>query len=77
MKVWIGIVSHRHGTNTYAGKTRAALMRQLYEYVEENWADEIRDDVFPSGQTRRFVIDRYFEEVTHEQLDMFDVEVME
>ena len=69
MKVWIAVVEHRHGQNVYAARTKKALVRQLYEYVEEWWASEIPDEELPADQPKQDVVDRYFEHVSHEWLE--------
>ena len=69
MKVWIAVVEHRHGQNVYAARTKKALVRQLYEYVEEWWASEVPDEEWPADLPRQAVVDRYFERVGHEWLE--------
>lgn len=40
--IYIGVVTHRHGTNLYAGATEADVTLQLAEYCRDFW-DEIPD----------------------------------
>lgn len=62
MKVWIAVVCHRHGVNTYAAKTRAKLMEQLYKFVEEWWDDEMPKDRCPIGnRSPEEAVREYFE----------------
>ena len=68
MKIWIAVISHRHGINTYAARTRAKLRKQLYAYVREWWASEIPDEPMPQFD-KQDAIDQYFERVGHETLD--------
>ena len=69
MRIWIAVVEHRHGQNVYAAKTKKGLVDQLYDYVKQWWESEIPDDELPAKASRREIVDRYFERVSHEWLE--------
>ena len=69
MKIWIAVVSHRHGQNVYAARTRQKLIDELYDYVRQWWESEIPDEKLPKRLSKKAVVDRYFERVGHECLD--------
>ena len=69
MKIWIAVVEHRHGLNVYAARTKRKLVDQLYAYVKQWWESEIPDEELPAKASRREIVDRYFERVSHEWLE--------
>lgn len=56
--IHVAIISHDHGENTYFAKSESGLMDQIYEYVKDNWDDEM-DEVIP--EDKQEAIDLYFE----------------
>jgi hypothetical protein len=60
MKIFVATVSHRHGINAYAAKTRAGIQKQLADYCRE-WWDEAGLDPVAEGTADSDIIDAYFE----------------
>lgn len=58
MKVWVLIIDHKHGADTYVCDSYATARRQLWEYVRDNWEWEI-DEKMPADQNQ--AIEEYFE----------------
>ena len=73
MEVWVAVVTHRHGNNVYASRTRKGIMDQLFDYVVLEWNSEIPDeglpDILEKNISKSEVVDRYFELVGNEYLD--------
>lgn len=42
--VYVGLVSHRHGTNTYVGATREQVESQIAEYARGEWSEACDED---------------------------------
>ena len=72
MKIWVAVVSHRHGQNVYAAKTEERLVRELYSYVEQWWESEIPNEAFPANLSGKETVDLYFERVGHEFLEALE-----
>jgi hypothetical protein len=53
----------------YGAKTKKKLVDQLYDYVKQWWESEIPDEELPAKASRREIVDRYFERVSHEWLE--------
>src|ERR1051326_7218923 len=47
MKVFVGMIRHRHGHELYAAASREALYRQVHEYVRNSW-DELLEAAIQS-----------------------------
>ena len=80
--IWLGLVHHRHGINTYAGRTREALNEELYEYIVENWDELNGAEDFPKNppENAEEAIQLYFNEgmeYHREYVDIVEVGVRE
>jgi len=71
---WVGRIEHRHGTDTFASKTRAGLYGKLREYVDSWWDSEIPHDPMPKG-TDEEVVEAYFTLCEHEGYEADEVEL--
>lgn len=77
MKAWIAIVSHRHGRNVYAARTKRGLNRQLYEYVKESWSEITHIEGVPAEPPRKHLsaITMYFDSAHEEYVDLDHVKI--
>ena len=76
-KIWIAIITHRHGITGYAAETSKLLGKQLDEYVKEYWIKEMGDIKIPDIEEERLY--EYFDKNDdRETLDVIDdVELIE
>jgi hypothetical protein len=72
MSIWIAIISHRHGTNGYAGSTREDAKEKVYAYVAENW--ELEDMPGELHSDTDQAIEKYFESVEGEYVEYSEVD---
>jgi rubrerythrin len=72
MNIWIAIISHRHGTNGYAGSTREDVKEKVYAYVAENWELEDMPGELPSDIDQ--AIEKYFDSVEGESVEYSEVD---
>ena len=77
MRIWIAVVEHRHGQNVYAARTKRKLLDQLYTYVKQWWESEIPDEELPADLPKKDAVDRYFEHVGHEWLEILTAVTVE
>ncbi len=70
LEIHTASIEHKHGTNTYAALSAAALDAKVAEYCRDNW-NEISSDEPPSADemSDADLISRYFDEVHEEFLD--------
>jgi len=68
--IWVAVISHRHGTNAYASKTKDGLYRQIRGYVREWWDTEITCYEFPEEANDYEVVRQYFDSVERECLEV-------
>jgi len=64
IRLWVGIVNNKYGTNTYVAVSEDALRDELLEYVKTWWPEEIAD--LPLPLERDQAIEVYFEQVESE-----------
>jgi hypothetical protein len=65
MIIHLGIISHRHGDNFYLGVDEKDLDDQIYDYVKENWEQEMEDEKIPEDEDE--AMERYFQVLTEQQ----------
>ena len=58
MKVWVLVIDHKHGTDTYVFSTEEKAREHLDAYIFEWWDDD--DTVDPATLTREERVERYF-----------------
>ena len=61
--VHTGTIEHKHGTNDYVGASRSDLIRQMAEYVRENWfeVNEFANGFDPDNADDEDLVSEYFE----------------
>lgn len=57
MRVHLASITHKHGTNLYAGGSRAELMEKLARYCRDNDGNKLLDHSMPDEE----LFDAYFE----------------
>lgn len=62
--VYVGTVSHRHGTNFYAGDTSEAVFGQIADYCREWWAREQAE--LPMPDDDETLVAEYFDGLVEE-----------
>ena len=63
--IWILQISHRHGVNVYASRTKESADATLLRYCRENWdIEQIPDDI--SSVPEDEIVRTYFEHVNGE-----------
>jgi hypothetical protein len=75
-RVWLAIIRHKHGVNGYAAVTEQQLFDELAGFCRDWWMDAVeRDPQLPAQPPldEREIVERYFEAVEDEQLDLVDV----
>jgi len=59
--VWIATIDHKHGVDYFVGETEADVIKEVYDYVESNWASEATPGEIPENHQE--ALDQYFEHV--------------
>lgn len=71
MEVWVGRISHRHGTDFYVAKTEEGLFRQLAKYCREWWVDTEIDAEPPNDDPACVFV--YFESPSVMDTETFEI----
>lgn len=66
--IWVLVIEHRHGANTYVHKTEAGAQQSLRAYVDDNWAQELGTRPVPDDEED--MIAEYFERVDDEHYSL-------
>lgn len=66
MQIQVATISHRHGVNGYASKTKKGIEKQVADYCREYWADAFPGEDPPADMKDSDAIDAYFEAVADE-----------
>lgn len=61
LRVWVGIVSHRHGYDAYVGVTEEDLYEKLYAYALQWWSEVDSLPAIEGFASKREAVDAYFE----------------
>lgn len=59
MKVYVGVIDHKHGTDIYAAKTQDGLYSQLAAFCREWWKNDGPEGEAPPSD--RELVSAYFE----------------
>lgn len=70
-QVFIGVIEHRHGRNTYASLDREKVMDAIQRYCLEWWGDEK-----VPGEPDTDIVSRYFAHVEEEEYTMWAEELL-
>lgn len=62
MKIWILVIDHKYGTDTYAFSTEEKAREHLDGYIFEWWLTDGPEGVDPSKLTPSERIEQYFED---------------
>jgi hypothetical protein len=75
-KVWIGTWTNRHGTGTYAGDSRAAVVAQIYEELKKGpWATEMGSEPIPEDPEE--ALSSYLDETVNDGETSIEIEELE
>jgi hypothetical protein len=56
----VGIIDHKYGTNTYAGKTKKSVTKQVASYCRKWWDENVKNTKIPEDNNE--IIELYFDE---------------
>lgn len=78
MKVYIAVISHKHGQNVYVGGTPESRLAQVAAYCREWWQNDGPKEPMPDNDEA--LVDEYFEWSAEiggsECVDNYDEEVI-
>ena len=60
-KVYVTVITHKHGINLYVNRTREGAYKEVEWYVSDNWKSEMPDDVKLNKET---AVEDYFGEMS-------------
>lgn len=63
-KIQVLVITHKHGTNFYAAKTKKGIQKELFNYVKAWWKEEMIHEM-PKGEIQ--AIEEYFESVSESE----------
>ncbi len=73
MKLWANIIAHNHGVGATLATTFAEACEHSANWVREWWDDEFPDEDMPEDIDE--AVEMYFEEVSHEYVDIVETEL--
>jgi len=76
-RVWVAIITHRHGNDVLVARSEAGINGKVYDFVSDWWDDEVEDpENNPLPEDHAEAVSRYFGEIaTDETLDLESYEV--
>lgn len=69
--IWLLVITHAHGDNTYPCATEEAAKQQLYGFVDNNWEAEMDEQTQPDDPEQSAA--EYFDYVDEESYSITEM----
>lgn len=75
MKIYIGIINHRHGVDCIAEVTEGRVLAELAAYAREFWPEVAKPGGEPAPTDERELVETYFDRHDSEWVNWFEKDI--
>lgn len=59
MRVWVAVITHRHGNDILVALSKPDVLAEVYKYVKGSWGEVLEGHEIPNDHVK--AIDQYFD----------------